>query len=164
MRADIILVVMNGEVVEEGSHNSLVAAGGKYHDLWSKQIFVTPPVAGDSKGQDKLIINDVTDSKNTMSMAQALGKEPAPADEGDKDKSGASSKSRGKNSRPHIPKADNEDENPFTKNLEQNKTTGKASSEAPAKAALTKRPDDKQGEEVSTAPNDVVDTPSSQHP
>lgn len=42
MRADRILVVMEGEIVEEGNHFQLIRARGKYHDLWSKQIFVEP--------------------------------------------------------------------------------------------------------------------------
>jgi hypothetical protein len=33
---------MEGEIVEEGNHFQLIRARGKYHDLWSKQIFVEP--------------------------------------------------------------------------------------------------------------------------
>ncbi|KAI1747554.1 hypothetical protein F4782DRAFT_419988 [Xylaria castorea] len=42
MNADIIFVVANGQVVEQGSHDELVAKNGKYAELWSKQIFVKP--------------------------------------------------------------------------------------------------------------------------
>jgi hypothetical protein len=42
MNADIIFVVANGQVVEQGSHEELVAKNGKYAELWSKQIFVKP--------------------------------------------------------------------------------------------------------------------------
>jgi ABC-type multidrug transport system ATPase subunit len=42
MNADTIFVVANGQVVEEGSHESLIAKRGKYAELWSKQIFVKP--------------------------------------------------------------------------------------------------------------------------
>ncbi|KUI66851.1 Heavy metal tolerance protein [Cytospora mali] len=46
VNADRIVVVANGEILEQGNHETLIAAGGKYADLWSKQIFVKP------KGQD----------------------------------------------------------------------------------------------------------------
>ncbi|KAI0521429.1 hypothetical protein F5B22DRAFT_662571 [Xylaria bambusicola] len=42
MNADIIFVVANGQVVEQGSHEELVLKNGKYAELWSKQIFVKP--------------------------------------------------------------------------------------------------------------------------
>ncbi|KAI1318876.1 hypothetical protein F5Y16DRAFT_112012 [Xylariaceae sp. FL0255] len=40
MNADVIFVVANGQVVEQGSHEELIAMNGKYAELWSKQIFV----------------------------------------------------------------------------------------------------------------------------
>lgn len=42
MNADIIFVVSDGQVVEQGSHDVLIAQGGKYAELWSKQIFLKP--------------------------------------------------------------------------------------------------------------------------
>ncbi|KAI1073641.1 hypothetical protein F5B20DRAFT_497752 [Whalleya microplaca] len=42
MNADIIFVVSEGDVVEQGSHEELIAKNGKYAELWSKQIFVKP--------------------------------------------------------------------------------------------------------------------------
>lgn len=33
---------MDGKIVEQGSHDQLIDAKGKYHDLWSKQISVNP--------------------------------------------------------------------------------------------------------------------------
>ncbi|KAI1365625.1 hypothetical protein F5Y08DRAFT_327956 [Xylaria arbuscula] len=42
MNADIIFVVANGQVVEQGSHEELILKNGKYAELWSKQIFVKP--------------------------------------------------------------------------------------------------------------------------
>jgi len=42
MNADHIIVVTGGELVEQGSHEELIRANGKYADLWSKQIFVKP--------------------------------------------------------------------------------------------------------------------------
>jgi ABC-type multidrug transport system fused ATPase/permease subunit len=36
-RADQILVVENGQIVERGKHAELLAAGGRYYDLYTKQ-------------------------------------------------------------------------------------------------------------------------------
>ena len=64
MRADRIIVVMNGEIVEEGTHDELIQAKGKYLGLWSKQVYVK--AAGDDvtsqspKKRDAEIINDLT--------------------------------------------------------------------------------------------------------
>ena len=37
-KADLILVVRHGKIVEQGSHEELLAAGGYYHDLYTKQF------------------------------------------------------------------------------------------------------------------------------
>ncbi|KAK6062524.1 heavy metal tolerance protein [Seiridium cupressi] len=42
MNADIIFVVSEGEIVEQGAHEELLDKKGKYSELWSKQIFVKP--------------------------------------------------------------------------------------------------------------------------
>jgi ABC-type multidrug transport system fused ATPase/permease subunit len=39
-RADQILVVEAGRIIERGTHQSLYAAGGRYHDLYTKQYGV----------------------------------------------------------------------------------------------------------------------------
>jgi ABC-type multidrug transport system fused ATPase/permease subunit len=36
-RADQILVVENGRIVERGNHEQLLAAGGRYADLYQRQ-------------------------------------------------------------------------------------------------------------------------------
>jgi ABC-type multidrug transport system ATPase subunit len=38
MRADRILVIKEGQIVEDGSHGELIGKKGKYYDMWSKQI------------------------------------------------------------------------------------------------------------------------------
>ncbi|KAJ4133861.1 hypothetical protein NW768_005450 [Fusarium equiseti] len=47
MNADRIIVVENGEILEQGNHDELIVAEGRYADLWSKQVFVR------SKDEDK---------------------------------------------------------------------------------------------------------------
>lgn len=42
MNADIIFVICDGGVVEQGSHEELLQKKGRYSNLWSKQIFVKP--------------------------------------------------------------------------------------------------------------------------
>lgn len=38
MNADRIIVVDDGKILEQGTHESLISAGGKYAELWSKQV------------------------------------------------------------------------------------------------------------------------------
>lgn len=40
MNADRIIVVDEGAILEQGTHDKLIAAGGKYAELWSKQVSV----------------------------------------------------------------------------------------------------------------------------
>ncbi|POS87021.1 hypothetical protein EPUL_002063, partial [Erysiphe pulchra] len=39
MNADYIYVVMNGEIIEKGTHKDLILKNGKYKELWSQQVF-----------------------------------------------------------------------------------------------------------------------------
>lgn len=109
--------------------------------------FVTPATDKDQKVRDKDIINDITDTKATITLAQALGKSDAVAEE---DKSGVNSKTRSKGSRPNKTEPEQEDEKPFTAKM-------------PAEAAVAKDLQDKQGDEVSTALDVDVYTSSPQH-
>jgi ABC-type dipeptide/oligopeptide/nickel transport system ATPase component len=77
MRADRILVVMNGEIIEQGSHFDLIHARGKYHDLWSKQILVKPggnerSRSKSPKKRDADLINDISPTRRTVDLAKAL--------------------------------------------------------------------------------------------
>jgi hypothetical protein len=80
MKADHILVVMNGEIVEKGSHEDLIHKKGKYHDLWSKQILVKPPHdrsrSQSPKKRDAHIINDLTPNRQKVELAKALKTTP----------------------------------------------------------------------------------------
>jgi len=37
VEADWIIVLRDGQVVEEGDHDTLLRAGGLYHDMWLEQ-------------------------------------------------------------------------------------------------------------------------------
>ena len=76
MKADHIVVVMNGKIVEQGSHDELIRTNGKYHDLWSKQIFVKP-IKSRSRSRspqkrDASIINDLTPTRQRVELAKAM--------------------------------------------------------------------------------------------
>ncbi|KFZ18554.1 hypothetical protein V501_01151 [Pseudogymnoascus sp. VKM F-4519 (FW-2642)] len=78
MRADRILVIKDGEIIENGSHDELIHAKGKYTDLWSKQLLVKPGESlsspGSPKNSDATIVNDVQKQKGTTTLAAALKK------------------------------------------------------------------------------------------
>lgn len=82
MNADYILVVMNGEIIQKGTHNELLHAEGKYHDLWSKQIFVKPQPAtnrsrsSSPKKRDTDLVNDLTPQRHTTELAKVLKTAP----------------------------------------------------------------------------------------
>lgn len=76
MKADHIVVVMNGKIVEQGSHDELIHSNGKYHDLWSKQIFVKPANSRSRsrspQKRDTSIINDLTPTRQRVELAKAF--------------------------------------------------------------------------------------------
>ena len=68
-RADQILVVEGGRIIERGTHESLYAAGGRYYDLYTKQHGVESNlflVAGEKNG-------DSSDQAPTEVESQANG-------------------------------------------------------------------------------------------
>lgn len=79
MNADHIVVIMDGQIVEQGSHDGLFHSKGKYADLWAKQIFVKPSDrksrsksrAKSPAKKDATIINDLTTQKKTVDLAKA---------------------------------------------------------------------------------------------
>jgi hypothetical protein len=79
MIADRIIVVSGGEVIEEGNHESLMNAGGKYADLWSKQIFVKAKKVHDEEDDEDVdyagsksptIVNDLTLEEAAAELAK----------------------------------------------------------------------------------------------
>ncbi|KAI2617599.1 hypothetical protein GGS26DRAFT_585178 [Hypomontagnella submonticulosa] len=89
MNADTIFVVANGEIAEEGNHETLIAKGGKYAELWSKQIFVKPKESKEDKeeGEGVAVVHpaamqtdgstdEPSNSANTTDSAQASRSTP----------------------------------------------------------------------------------------
>lgn len=78
MNADRIIVVTGGEIVEQGTHEDLIRANGKYADLWSKQIFVKPKDSGEpaegkpsTKGRKApALVNDLSPEATSSELAK----------------------------------------------------------------------------------------------
>lgn len=58
MRADRILVIQAGSIIEQGTHSELIKKEGKYHSLWSKQVFFTAAEDLESKGHATELTQD----------------------------------------------------------------------------------------------------------
>ena len=75
-RADQILVVERGRIVELGSHQSLLDLGGRYYELYTKQhgiernLFLPPEELNDSEA----MIAD----KTKISATELLAEHPVP--------------------------------------------------------------------------------------
>lgn len=85
MNADRIIVVENGEIIEQGSHNELIVASGRYADLWSKQVFVRPnDAAKEAEGAAAGggIVNDLSTEQTQTELSKV---KPAPAKPEDKE-------------------------------------------------------------------------------
>lgn len=69
MNADTIFVVANGEIAEQGNHEDLIAKGGKYAELWSKQIFVKPKESKEDKQNGDAVATVLPDATQTDGSA-----------------------------------------------------------------------------------------------
>lgn len=96
MNADRIMVITGGELVEEGGHEELIAANGKYAELWSRQIFVKPQDK-ESPEEDNDAQSITKDRKPTKTVKPVSGEAPelelikAAADTADANESAESS-------------------------------------------------------------------------
>ena len=74
-RADQILVVESGRIVERGTHKSLYAARGRYFDLYTKQhgleanLFLAP---GEGEAKPEIVEAAETDGRGGLSDAVRL--------------------------------------------------------------------------------------------
>lgn len=84
MNADRIIVVENGEILEQGNHDELIVSGGRYADLWSKQVFIRPndddKTTEASAGQAGFV-NDLS-SEQTRTELSKVKPVPSAKDEG----------------------------------------------------------------------------------
>jgi ABC-type multidrug transport system ATPase subunit len=80
MNADVIFVVANGEIVEQGSHENLLEKKGKYSELWSKQIFVKPKDVKEPSvpGQEEDAAKQQEDSQSSNASTVGSGDEEIP--------------------------------------------------------------------------------------
>lgn len=70
MNADRIIVIGDGTIVESGDHETLIRSGGKYANLWSKQVFLKPKKNG----------KDVSESTTPSTLINDLEPETAEAE------------------------------------------------------------------------------------
>ncbi|TVY23227.1 Heavy metal tolerance protein [Lachnellula hyalina] len=74
MKADHILVVMDGKIVEQGSHQELIRSEGKYHELWSNQIFIKPenerPSSRSPEQKKSGIVNDLSPTRHKAELSK----------------------------------------------------------------------------------------------
>ncbi|KAH8910636.1 hypothetical protein BR93DRAFT_873863 [Coniochaeta sp. PMI_546] len=73
INADSIIVIQDGCIVEQGAHNELLRAKGKYADLWSKQVFLKPKATEGSSDQVAAGLSKTLDVMNdlTVDIAEA---------------------------------------------------------------------------------------------
>lgn len=71
MNADRIIVVENGEILEQGNHDELIVAGGRYADLWSKQVFVrTKEEDKDASAGQAGFVNDLSSEQTKTELSK----------------------------------------------------------------------------------------------
>jgi ABC-type glutathione transport system ATPase component len=83
MNADSIIVVVGGELVEQGSHDDLISAGGKYAELWSKQVFTKTKEQDEGASQGRRakttsLVNDLTPEATDKELAKVRSVKSAP--------------------------------------------------------------------------------------
>ncbi|KAH6968862.1 hypothetical protein DER45DRAFT_607592 [Fusarium avenaceum] len=70
MNADRIIVVENGEILEQGNHDELIVAGGRYADLWSKQVFVRTKEDKDASAGQAGFVNDLSSEQTKTELSK----------------------------------------------------------------------------------------------
>ncbi|KAF9766078.1 hypothetical protein IL306_001546 [Fusarium sp. DS 682] len=79
MNADRIIVVENGEILEQGNHDELIVAGGRYADLWSKQVFVrTKEEDTDASAGQAGFVNDLSSEQTRAELSKVNKPTAAP--------------------------------------------------------------------------------------
>lgn len=94
MNADRIIVISDGQIVEQGNHDELMLADGKYANLWSKQVFTKPKEKTATSTETALKLSDIVndlDPEVTNGELAKVQKKPAaktPAETTDDKKNG----------------------------------------------------------------------------
>ncbi|KAF3801024.1 Heavy metal tolerance protein [Colletotrichum gloeosporioides] len=110
MNADRIVVIEDGEVVEQGNHADLVVAKGRYADLWSKQTFLKPKDDDPTDGkQTDATGGETSESVNTQ---KANGKKPKDDSAHDENGKGANDANNGSEGKPNGHKKEGSKLNP----------------------------------------------------
>ncbi len=75
MKADRILVINGGEIIEDGSHYDLLKLKGKYYDMWSKQTAVLQSGSEESGSKVPCVLNLEADDWEDIDLIDLGGKE-----------------------------------------------------------------------------------------
>ena len=75
MNANLIIVIKDGEIVEKGSHEELISAGGKYFQLWSKQLKneQPKPSPGRPRPTELNYVNDLSPRSREQELKKVSG-------------------------------------------------------------------------------------------
>ncbi|PWW73909.1 hypothetical protein C7212DRAFT_283744 [Tuber magnatum] len=74
MNANLIIVIKDGEIVEKGSHEELISAGGKYFQLWSKQLKNEQPKPSSGTPTESNYVNDLSPRSREQELKKVSGK------------------------------------------------------------------------------------------
>jgi len=65
--ADVIYVLQDGQIVEQGNHRQLIAHAGKYASLWQAQTEgLEPPMSAHSATSPRMSTNTTTNGNGRM--------------------------------------------------------------------------------------------------
>ncbi|KAG0636143.1 hypothetical protein HOY80DRAFT_1055299 [Tuber brumale] len=73
MNANLIIVIKDGEIVEKGSHEELISAGGKYFQLWSKQLKNEQPKPPPGSPTELNYVNDLSPRSREQELKKVSG-------------------------------------------------------------------------------------------
>jgi len=73
MNANLIIVIKDGEIVEKGSHEELISAGGKYFQLWSKQLKNEQPKPPPGRPTELNYVNDLSPRSREQELKKVSG-------------------------------------------------------------------------------------------
>jgi len=95
MNADRIIVLDEGTILESGDHETLIRAGGKYADLWAKQVLPRVKRSDTESSTPETLINDLEPDIAELELAK-LGSASASTDKlGGKDDDNAKDEAGG---------------------------------------------------------------------